>query len=196
MSWVAGVEGDESPKELGKRAEGRDAVDWTKMGSSVISLAETVTRSTSRRFSFVFDPDASAGMPLDESCYSSSPIDSAESLDDNTLASITAAISAEDAAVPEEEGLESLQPEVKQQLALAGAGQGPLLLCQSTEDKRTSFTVTAYSKAERTERAALRPCLYNIDNHDKLLAARMAGRSRHAALPKEPKLCSALIDAI
>ena len=41
MSRVACVEVYEIPTALGKSAVGRQAVDWTKMGSSVISLAET-----------------------------------------------------------------------------------------------------------------------------------------------------------
>ena len=53
---LAGVEGNESPLALGKSAVGRDAVDWARMGASKISLAETVTRYTSRRSSScIFD---------------------------------------------------------------------------------------------------------------------------------------------
>jgi hypothetical protein len=82
MSWVAEVDGYESPPALGKRAVGREAVDWTKMGSSAISLAETVTHSTSRRSSCV--PSDFAETPLDESCFTWPSLDSAESLNDNT----------------------------------------------------------------------------------------------------------------
>lgn len=82
MSWAEGMEDFASPSALGKSAMGREAVDWTKMGSSAISLAETVTLSTSRRSSLV--PFDFTETPLDESCFTSPSIESAESLNDTT----------------------------------------------------------------------------------------------------------------
>jgi hypothetical protein len=71
------MEGYESPPALGKSTVGTKAVDWTKMGSSVISLAETVTTTPSSRRSSCVSVDF-AGVPLDESC------DLDESLNVNT----------------------------------------------------------------------------------------------------------------
>jgi hypothetical protein len=124
------VEGDERTPMIVRSAAGKDAVDWTTRRASFISLAETVTRSTSRRSSAgVFNLIDFTGVPLD-SCFRWSPTESAESLDDNTtsaaptapssaprdvaaaspgtsthasIASNTAALTAEDVFVPEKE---------------------------------------------------------------------------------------------
>ena len=142
------MEGYESSPVLGKSAVDRKAVDWTKMGSSVASLAETSTHSTSRRSSCV--PFDFAETPLDESCFTWPSIDSADSLNDNTT---------------------SLKPETKFDSIL-------LLLKNQDKDSRSA------------PKDGQSPLLYN---HDDILVARMVDRSRRAALPKEPKLCSALI---
>ena len=80
MSWVAGelcnFAGDERAPAFG---EGKDAADWTTRRAS---LAETVTHSR-RSSAGVFDLVDLTGVPLD-SCFRWSPVQSAESLDDNT----------------------------------------------------------------------------------------------------------------
>mmetsp|Transcript_11460 Transcript_11460/g.27764 ORF Transcript_11460/g.27764 Transcript_11460/m.27764 type:complete len:95 (-) Transcript_11460:100-384(-) len=63
---------------------------------------------------------------------------------------------------------------------------------QSTEDKRTSFTVTAFTgTVNRGGGKAVRAALHN---HDQVLVACMEDKSRRAALPQDPKLNSALLD--
>ena len=134
LCYCAGVEGDARPQALGESAADRDSVEWSRVisveRSRVISMAVTVTRCGSRSVSAgFFDPVDLAWIPLVESRYDWSPVNSAKSLDDNTtsaaptastsaprdvaaaslpvtsshasLASISV-ISIEDAAVPEE----------------------------------------------------------------------------------------------